>query len=166
MQVEKRVRCNCAVVSGQEALLNDVMFDLEKTWQIDPRIEADTFLIDASGEQWQVRLMNDKRWPWIMVVPMVAGAVDIEDVHTSLEDPLVGLLAQISKALKHMGVAQSTNVATIGNIVSQLHWHVVGRTIDDPNWPNPIWGFGEREPYSETEAEEFIAAYRTAMKQV
>lgn len=139
------------------------MFGLEKTWQLDPRLEQDTVLID-SDDTFQTRLMNDRRWPWIIVVPIKPGAQEIEDYHAGGMGALMIHLANISKTLKEMGIATSTNVASIGNIVTQMHWHVVGRNEGDANWPNPVWGFGEREAYSGEQAELFIENYNAARK--
>lgn len=163
MQVEKVTPCTSTVVRRREAPLSVPMFGLDKTWQIDERLETDAFLIASDGA-FQTRLMNDSRWPWIIVVPIVHDAVDIEDYQRGGMAALMGHLADISKTLKEMDVATSTNVATIGNIVKQMHWHVVGRNEGDPNWPNPVWGFEERVPYSKRTADEFIEQYKAARK--
>lgn len=137
------------------------MFGLSKTWELDPRLDQDTFLINSSGS-WQTFLMNDQRWPWIIVVPVKGDVQDIDDYHVGGQEPLIGHLADISRTLKAMKVADSTNVATLGNIVKQLHWHVVGRSEGDSNWPNPVWGFGEREPYTSQDADAFIDRFQSA----
>ena len=85
-------------------------------------------------------------------MPVGSAFVDIEDLESGAYAGLMQHLAGISKTLKAMGVATSSNVATIGNIVTQMHWHVIGRNEGDPNWPGPVWGFGQREPYTAEEA--------------
>ena len=110
------------------------------------------------------RLMDDRRWPWIIVVPQIPDASDIDDIHRGGLESIVGHLADISKTLKEMGVADSTNVATLGNMVTQMHWHVVGRREEDPNWPGPVWGYGEREPYQQKETKQFIDEFGAAWK--
>ncbi len=139
------------------------MFGLSKTFVLDRRLEADTIAISGQSP-FLTRLMNDRRWPWIIVVPQVPDAADIEDLGHGGLDPLISHLADISKTLKEMGVADSTNVATLGNVVTQMHWHVVGRREGDPNWPGPVWGYGERKPYLEDEAKRFVDEFNEAWK--
>lgn len=132
-------------------------------WKLDPRLENDTMLI-ASGDAWQTRLMNDNRWPWIIVVPHAGDVQDIDDVQQDKLAALSDYLADISRALKKMGVCTSTNVATLGNVVTQMHWHVVGRREGDANWPEPVWGFETPLPYGKEEAEAFIDSFRKALR--
>ena len=139
------------------------MTTLSKTWSLDPRLEKDTILI-ASADSWQTRLMNDARWPWIIVVPTVPGAADIDDYQRGGLGALANHLADISAALKQMSVCTSTNVATLGNVVTQMHWHVVGRREGDANWPGPVWGFETALPYGKEEAKNFIDSFRKAFR--
>ena len=135
-----------------------------KEWALDGRLEGDTFLI-AANEAWQTRLMNDRRWPWVIVVPVGAGAEDIEDLDAGSLGALVQHLARISAALKAMKVCTSTNVATLGNVVKQMHWHVVGRSEGDANWPAPVWGFEKALPYGRQDADRFISDLRKALSE-
>ena len=142
------------------------MIEREKTWTLDPRLEKDSILI-CSRDTWQIRLVDDRRWPWIILVPVVNDAVDLEDLELPLIAPLIQEAASVSQTLKMLqnaGKEQTvkTNVATIGNIVSQFHLHIVGRRPGDPNWPNPVWGYGERQRYSLQEAKRFITGYKAA----
>lgn len=130
-------------------------------WTLDPRLERDTLLIHADRD-WQTRLMNDSRWPWLIVVPLAKDAADIEDLPEKHHAGLMAHLCDLSIALKKTGACTSTNVATIGNVVTQMHWHVVGRKEGDPNWPAPVWGFETPVPYDKAEADAFIARLRAA----
>lgn len=132
------------------------MVDLSKTWSLDPRLERDTIPISTVGS-WQTRLMNDKRWPWLVVIPKRVGAADIEDLPNNGYNGLIAHLRELSINLKKLKLCTSTNVATIGNIVTQMHWHVVGRNEGDPNWPGPVWGYEKPVPYGREEADAFIA---------
>lgn len=145
------------------------MFGLDKTWQLDSRLEKDSIFI-RSRDVWQIRLINDKRWPWIIIVPLVHDAVDLEDIGFGLLAPMFQEASRISRTLKVMefdGTPKitKTNVATIGNIVNQFHLHIVGRHDADPNWPNSVWGYGDRKPYTAQESRDFIANFEESWKQ-
>jgi len=139
------------------------MLALGKTFTLDPRLNADTIPIPGT-RSFKLLLMNDKRWPWIILVPEFPDARDIEDVDHGGLEPVIGMLADLSRTLKEMGVCDSTNVATLSNVVTQLHWHVVGRREGDPNWPGPVWGYGKPVPYSPEEAQDFIDGFNAAWK--
>jgi len=131
--------------------------------EINARLIADTLFIGTNGV-FQTRLMNDSRWPWIIVIPLRAGIEDIDD-HTEEELREMSVaLHEFSATLKAMGACTSTNVATLGNVVKQMHWHVVGRCEDDPNWPGPVWGFEKPVPYGREEAEAFISGFKKALR--
>ncbi len=119
-------------------------------FQLDARIERDSHLI-RKLDLCQLRIQNDSRWPWLVMVPERAGASEIFDL--SLEDQAL-LLAEVTKvgeAVKQATGATKINIAAIGNIVRQLHVHVIARFENDPNWPGPVWGFGQAAPYPDSE---------------
>lgn len=130
-----------------------------KTFILDPRLENDTLLI-SSHASLQIRLMNDQRWPWIIVVPEQLEVEDMDDLDIEALQALTKCLSDISAALKRMNICSSTNVATLGNMVKQMHWHVVGRTQGDANWPGPVWGFEKAVPYSKEEVAGFMANFK------
>lgn len=135
------------------------MTGLTQSWTLDPRLAADTIPICAN-EGWQTRLMNDRRWPWLIVVPALPGLADIDDCPPDFHAELMAHLRSLSAALKQMGACRSTNVATLGNVVTQMHWHVVGRNEGDANWPGPVWGFEKAVAYAKDEADAFISSLR------
>ena len=132
---------------------------------LDPRLGADTRLIAPHGRL-SIRLMDDARWPWIIVVPEVAGLTDMDGLDDGLARDLAVALSRLSGLLKSLGLCESTNVATLSNMVTQMHWHVVGRQEGDPGWPGPVWGHGKRQPYGEDEAIQFVARLRGAWEKV
>lgn len=136
---------------------------ISKPGSLDPRLERDTLPI-ISANAWQTRLMNDRRWPWVIVVPSMPGITDIDDYPPGGLGPVADHLAEISAALKEMGVCTSTNVATLGNVVTQMHWHVVGRREGDTNWPGPVWGYETPVAYGKEEAETFIESFRNTLR--
>lgn len=115
-------------------------------FQLHPRLEADTLAI-CQLTLCEVRLMDDRRFPWLILVPR---RVQITELHQLMPDDQQQLMIESSLASRVLELNFSLdkiNVAALGNVVSQLHWHVVARRTDDPCWPGPVWGCGERQPY-------------------
>ncbi len=112
---------------------------------VDPRILADS---SAVGELalCHVRLMDDGRFPWLLLLPRQAGLVEWTDLSASDLARLSGEISQAAAALKQVLPFEKLNVGALGNIVSQLHIHVIGRRTGDPAWPGPVWGQGVRVP--------------------
>lgn len=111
-------------------------------FELDKRLANDSTLV-AEGPLSQVRLMNDERFPWLLLVPRVAGATEWIDLDGDQQDRLRTELNRVSRALKQEDGVQKINIGTLGNIVRQLHFHVIGRHEGDPAWPGPVWGSGQ-----------------------
>jgi diadenosine tetraphosphate (Ap4A) HIT family hydrolase len=94
-----------------------------------------------------VLLMHDARFPWLILVPRRACVSELHELAHADRMVLIEEVARAARALKTVAAATKTNVASLGNIVPQLHMHVVARTPADAAWPNPVWGFGTRVPY-------------------
>ncbi|WP_188823501.1 HIT domain-containing protein [Brucella endophytica] len=129
---------------------------------LDNRLAADTFSIARLG-LCDLRLMNDRRWPWLILVPQRPDMAEIIDL-TPLDQTMLtfetGIAAQ---ALKTVTGCEKINTGALGNIVRQLHIHVIARNSGDAGWPGPVWGYGTREAYDKQEAEAFIGAIRKAL---
>jgi diadenosine tetraphosphate (Ap4A) HIT family hydrolase len=106
---------------------------------LDPRLAADTVGV-ATLPLCAVRLMNDRRFPWIILVPQRAGVREIVELDPADRARLVEDIALASTALRALFQPLKLNVAALGNVVAQLHVHVVARFADDDAWPKPIWG--------------------------
>ncbi|CAO3353793.1 Diadenosine tetraphosphate (Ap4A) hydrolase and other HIT family hydrolases [Azospirillum palustre] len=100
----------------------------------------------------RVLLMNNRLWPWLILVPMRAGAVEIHRLAEEDQATLMREIAQASRAVERLFAPDKMNVGALGNMVPQLHVHVIGRTRGDPAWPGPVWGAGHAEPYEPAEA--------------
>lgn len=108
-------------------------------WVLDPRIEQDSIPLGELS-LCCVRLAKDANYPWLILVPRRAGLVELTDL--SLEDR-TQLLAEIdatARALKAVTACDKLNIASLGNVVAQLHVHVIARRRNDPAWPRPVWG--------------------------
>ena len=110
----------------------------------------------------RVLLMNDANYPWLILVPRRAGAVEIIDLSDDEQNQLTRDIAQASRALKAATPCDKLNVAAIGNVVPQLHVHVVARRRDDAAWPKPVWGAVPATPYESEARDALIASLRDA----
>jgi diadenosine tetraphosphate (Ap4A) HIT family hydrolase len=119
---------------------------------IDPAFAAGAEPL-ASLPLCEVWLQRDARFPWLILIPRVAGAVELEDLAPDERARLVEEIVLVGAAVRAMGAAlghpvAKLNVGALGNITRQLHIHVVGRRPDDAAWPGPVWGQGASEPYA------------------
>ncbi len=135
------------------------MNDTPATWNLDPQLARDTFLV---GDLLLARvlLMNDAHYPWVVLVPRQARAVEIIDLDDARQDQLMEEIALLSRVLKDVTGCDKLNVAAIGNVVSQLHVHIVARRRDDAAWPRPVWGAAPPLAYDPDARDRLIAALR------
>lgn len=115
-------------------------------FELDGRIARDSDLI-ATLDLCQLRIQNDSRWPWLLMVPQRADMTEIFELSEADQAHLAAEVNQVAAALKEITGATKINVGALGNIVRQLHVHVIARFEGDANWPGPIWGYGSAEPY-------------------
>jgi diadenosine tetraphosphate (Ap4A) HIT family hydrolase len=113
----------------------------------DPRLAADSIFI-ADGPLSQVRLMDDTRFPWLLLVPRVDGAREWIDLDGNQQRLLLAELNQVSQLLRGEPGVEKLNIGALGNIVQQLHVHIVGRHAGDPAWPGPVWGSGAAQRHA------------------
>lgn len=102
----------------------------------------------------RVLLMNDRRFPWLILVPERDSVREIHELSAADRAVLIEEIARASEVLKRLFQPDKLNVGALGNIVPQLHVHVVARTAADPAWPGPVWGSGAAVAYQEKELEE------------
>ncbi len=113
---------------------------------LDPAIEAASLRL-GDLPLCEARLMLDARFDWLVLIPRVAGATEIEDLTETDRSRLMAEIVMAGKAVRAMGAARGRpvaklNVGALGNITPQLHVHLVGRRPDDAAWPGPVWGSG------------------------
>ncbi len=126
-----------------------------------PRLEADTFLV-ADWDLSRVLLMNDARYSWLVLAPRVADAVELFDLAPADRATLTGETARAAQALKRLTGAAKINIGALGNLVPQLHVHIVARNPGDPAWPGPVWGHSPAVPYDDKTRAQFIAQFVNA----
>lgn len=111
----------------------------------------------------RVLLMNDCQYPWLIMVPEVAGVREIHDLTPGDQQRLMAEITHVSRRLQRYSNADKMNVAALGNMVPQLHVHVIARFESDAAWPGPIWGKVPAMPYPQDKAETFIQEFGAAL---
>ena len=102
----------------------------------------------------RVLLMKDRRFPWLLLVPEREGLREIHELSVADRAQLIEEIARAGEVLGRIFTPDKLNVGALGNIVPQLHVHIVARRTGDAAWPGPVWGTGPAEPYPENELEE------------
>ncbi|MBD8871624.1 HIT family protein [Rhodanobacter sp. DHB23] len=117
------------------------------TFALDPRLEADTRHV-ATLPLCELRLMDDARFAWLVLVPRRAGMVEVADLADDEQLQLWQESNRCAAALRAVAPCDKLNLGALGNIVRQLHLHVVARTQGDAAWPGPVWSSGAAVPYA------------------
>lgn len=139
-----------------------MMAGLKAGFSLDRRLEADTEPVMWLG-LCELRAMNDKRWPWLILVPQRPGIVEVHDLTPLDQTMLTFETNMVAKALKTLTGCTKINTAALGNIVPQLHVHVIARDESDAAWPGPVWGNGPAKPYTKAELFRFAETVRSAL---
>jgi diadenosine tetraphosphate (Ap4A) HIT family hydrolase len=132
------------------------------SFALDPRLAAGTLPI-GDLKLSRALLMNDARYPWLILVPRRSGLSEIVELAAADRATLIEEVATASAFVRALPGVDKLNVGALGNVVKQLHVHVLGRAIGDPAWPGPVWGFGARQPYAPDKASALIAQARAAL---
>ena len=128
---------------------------------LDPILAKDSIEITRL-DLCHVRLMNDARYPWVILVPMRTGLVELIDLAPEDHQQLWQEITHVSRIMQTEFSAHKLNVAALGNMVRQLHIHIIARQPTDDAWPGPVWGVGEAVRYEQAEAQAQIARLRDA----
>ncbi|KAB0267596.1 HIT domain-containing protein [Microvirga brassicacearum] len=115
-------------------------------FQLDSRLEADTIPV-GDLSLCSVLLLNDARFPWFVLVPRLAGMSELTDLSDEQAQELMREIRLATAVMTTLAKPDKVNVGALGNIVTQLHVHVIGRFLSDPAWPGPVWGHGSKTPY-------------------
>ena len=130
-------------------------------FKLDSRLANDCIVVGDFPLS-RMLLMNDSRYPWVILVPRVNGVEEVFQLTDADQIQLLKETSYVSEKLKDVFAADKMNVGALGNIVRQLHMHVVVRQSDDFAWPGPIWGQGATVAYNEAE----ICAIRERLETV
>jgi diadenosine tetraphosphate (Ap4A) HIT family hydrolase len=128
-------------------------------WRLHPQLARDTIVMGDLPLS-RVLIVNDANWPWLLLVPRRDDVNEIIDLDEVAQAQLMTEIARIARALKTVTACDKLNIAALGNVVSQLHVHVIARRTGDAGWPKPIWGAAAPLPHDKGELERFTAAIR------
>jgi diadenosine tetraphosphate (Ap4A) HIT family hydrolase len=128
-------------------------------WTLDSQIERDTMPV-GDLPLCQLRLMNDAHYPWVLLVPRRTNVSEIADLDGAEQARLMTEITETSRALKAITACDKINVASLGNVVAQLHVHVIARFRSDVAWPKPVWGAAPPRAYPPDVAARLTAALR------
>ena len=124
-------------------------------FELDKKLQADTFFI-KDLEISRLLLMNDSNYPWLILVPRKAGLIELNDLSFFEQTEVLHEINIVGKVLKENFKADKLNIANLGNVVSQLHIHVIARFKNDVAFPKSVWGAVAAKPYEEKAAQKLI----------
>lgn len=128
-------------------------------FELHERLTADTVPV-LDWPLCRVLLMNDATYPWLILVPRRKGVTEIHELDEADRALLAEEMAEAARRLQNLTKAPKMNVAALGNVVAQLHIHVIARFADDAAWPRPVWGAVPASPYGEAELARLLAETR------
>lgn len=133
--------------------------DAETGFQLDARLACDTVFV-ADWQLCRVLLMDDARFPWLVLVPRRPVLVEIDDLDEDGRNRLMHEIRRAMQTLRGVIECDKLNVGALGNIVRQLHVHVVARRMQDAAWPGPVWGHGAAHHYLPEARDKLLAVLR------
>jgi len=132
-------------------------------WTLDPQLAVDTVAVGDLPLA-RVRLVKDANYPWLLLVPRRTGASELTDLAEGEQVQLLGEIRAAADALKQTVPCDKLNIATLGNMVPQLHVHVIARTTADAAWPKAVWGAVPPRAYDPADMEALLAKLRARLK--
>lgn len=132
-------------------------------WTLHPQLERDTH---AAGDLplSRVLLIDDANYPWLLLVPRRPAIVEIADLPEAERTQLMGEIALASRVLKSITGCDKINVAALGNVVPQLHVHIIARSRSDTAWPKPVWGAVPPKDYLDVARQQLLGLLRQELQ--
>lgn len=132
-------------------------------FELHPRLDADTLLL-GQFDLCELRLMNDARYPWVILVPRRDNISEIHQLSSADQQLLMTESSFVSATMAALFQADKMNIAALGNVVPQLHIHHVARFKTDETWPDPVWGKGQAQPYDSAALQQRIEQLQSVLK--
>lgn len=136
---------------------------MKSEFDLDGRLETDSVFI-ADGPLSQFRLMRDARYPWLVLVPRIPAASEWIDLPPGQQQTLLSEINVAGTILRNNFQCEKINIGALGNIVRQLHVHVIARTSKDEAWPGPVWGQGASKTYMAPDLDALVDKLRKAIE--
>jgi diadenosine tetraphosphate (Ap4A) HIT family hydrolase len=130
---------------------------------LDPRLAADTHRVGDLALS-RVLLFDDARFPWLILVPRQSGLRDLIDLPHDDQHRLLDEVNSCAHVLHALDKPDKLNIAALGNVVAQLHVHVIARYTSDAAWPRPVWNVGERVPFEDSVLQRRLGSLRAALR--
>jgi diadenosine tetraphosphate (Ap4A) HIT family hydrolase len=127
---------------------------MAETWTLHPQLDRDTASIGDLPLS-RVLIINDANYPWLLLVPRRANIVELIDLDEVAQAQLMTEVTRVARALRAVTDCDKLNIAALGNVVPQLHVHVIARFRSDAAWPKPVWGVMPPRPYDREELHSF-----------
>ena len=132
-------------------------------WSLHPQLQRDT--INAGDLPLsRVLIIHDANYPWLLLVPRRPDVVEVIDLDEAEQIELMSEIVRVGRALKAITQCDKLNIAALGNVVPQLHVHVVARRQGDAAWPRPIWGHVPALAYDKSDLDEFVRIIRREIR--
>ena len=128
-------------------------------WTLHPQLAADTVRLSDLPLS-RVLVMNDANFPWLILVPRKADIIEVIDLDDGEQTQLMHEVTRAARALREVTACHKLNIAALGNMVPQLHVHVIARFREDAAWPRPVWGIVPAKAYQRDALESFTGALR------
>jgi len=132
---------------------------MSSPWSLHPQLAKDTINVGDLPLS-RVLIIRDSNYPWLLLVPRREEVSDITDLNEVEQAQLMTEINRVGVALKAITKPEKLNIAALGNVVSQLHIHIIARRTTDAAWPRPVWGVAPPEPFDPNELEAFTQALR------
>lgn len=129
---------------------------------LDARLAGDTLSV-AVLDGVDFRLMRDARYWWLVLVPQIDGAVEWQDLSSAEGLKLYEMSMHAAHKLRDLAQADKMNIGALGNMVQQLHVHIIARHVGDAAWPGPVWGVGAAKDYAADALEARLKALRAVL---
>jgi diadenosine tetraphosphate (Ap4A) HIT family hydrolase len=131
----------------------------QPSWSLHPQLVRDTVQLGDLPLS-RVLIINDANWPWLLLVPRRLGVSEIIDLDEVEQAQLMTEINRAARAMKTVTACDKLNIAALGNVVPQLHVHVIARREGDAGWPRPVWGAAPAMGYDKSALEQFMERLR------
>ena len=143
--------------------MNEIITETGEYFKLDERLEADCEFVANFG-LCSLLLMNNVSVPWFILVPTVMQATELTELPIKQQQQVLHEMNQVAAMVKSLYTPEKLNIGALGNVVSQLHIHVIGRFTNDPAWPNSVWGQLAVNTYSEAQLVQQLTDIRACLK--